>query len=240
MNVESGLAMLRRAGLSMQASWMIEELPDILAAPLAAAAIDHTPYRTFVMLGQAGTRLWETIAQEGLAQSAAPFDNTSHRLVDRFVTVHADGASYEVVYPGHALLPLGRLAELAGWGRPSPLGLTINDEYGLWLAHRVAFLIDADVTVPHRRASSHPCDTCVAKPCVAACPVGAVDAEAGFDVDTCATFRVAEESVCAHQCLARNACPVGTEHRYGPEQMRHHYESGLVSIRRFYESDTSE
>jgi hypothetical protein len=144
------------------------------------------------------------------------------------------GADHEVVYPADVLLPLGRMAERAGWGRPSPLGLTINDRFGLWLAHRVVFLIDAALPLD-TGASNHPCATCVDTPCVTACPVGAVSTETSFDVDTCSRFRITPDSPCADRCLARLACPIGTGYRYPDEQMQHHYRAGLDSIRRFYE-----
>ncbi len=69
---------------------------------------------------------------------------------------------------------------------------------------------------------------------MAACPAGAVTLETGFDVDACSVYRIGEESPCADKCLARLACPVGTEHTYGEAQMRHHYASGLESIRRWH------
>ena len=125
------------------------------------------------------------------------------------------------------------MAAHAGWGASSPLGLTINDRYGLWLAHRIVFLIDAPLT-PTVVATAHPCTTCADTPCVTACPVNAVSVETGFDVDACSQFRIADESPCGDRCLARLACPIGTEFTYGPEQMAHHYASGLASIRRWY------
>lgn len=235
LSAQLGLEMLARAGLVMQAVFPIADLPEWAVAPLLEDEADLGRYQSLVMLGQGGPRLWEHIAAVGPA-SQSRFDEASLALAERFVSEHLEGVDWRVVYPGEALLPLGRLAELAGWGRPSPLGLTINDEYGLWLAHRIVFLVDADLEAAPQAGSIHPCDTCLDKPCVAACPVGAVDAIGGFDVDACATFRIAEDSTCANQCLARLACPVGVEHQYGRAQMTYHYQAGLESIRRFYEA----
>ena len=233
MSAQSGLDMLAAAGLSMQASLRVVTLPDWAKGPMKAAGICPERYQSLILLGQGGSRLWEFI-EATASSSDTRFDDVSGALAEQFVTDHLGGADWEVVYPGRAVLPLGRLAELAGWGRPAPLGLTINAEFGLWTAHRIAFLVDAHVPQLAANPTDHPCDTCVDKPCVTACPVGAVDATTGFDIDTCAAFRIEEDSVCAHQCLARLACPVGIEHQYGAEQMAYHYESGLASIRRYY------
>ena len=85
------------------------------------------------------------------------------------------------------------------------------------------------------QTSTHPCTTCADTPCVTACPVGAIDVANGFDVDSCSMFRLQPASPCADRCLARLACPIGTEYVYPQDQMRHHYAAGLVSIREFYE-----
>jgi len=76
---------------------------------------------------------------------------------------------------------------------------------------------------PHR---PHPCDRCSDKPCLAACPAGAVTRDR-FDVPACRTFLGSEgEGTCMDGgCLARNACPVGVDYRYAPEQLRFHMEA---------------
>lgn len=228
------LADLAAKGLVFQAVLDVEGLPDWIAAPIQAAGIDLGRYRRLVMLGQGGPGLWESIRADGF-DSDDPFDAYCKALVEGFVL--ALGApDAEVVYPSDALLPLGRMAQHVGWGSPSPLGLTINHWYGPWLAHRIVFLIDAALPITDRASGPHPCTTCVATPCVTACPVGAVSVDAGFDVERCSAFRLQDDSPCADRCLARLACPIGTGFIYGDEQMAHHYRSGLASIRRWSSS----
>jgi hypothetical protein len=78
--------------------------------------------------------------------------------------------------------------------------------------------------------TSDPCGSC-ARPCVEACPAGAV-ATSGFDFVPCSARRLAEGSSCAHTCVARAACPVGTDERYGVAQLAFHMDASLVSLRR--------
>jgi hypothetical protein len=51
----------------------------------------------------------------------------------------------------------------------------------------------------------------------------------GFDWRACAAYRKAHPT-CRETCPARMACPVGASHRYGTEQMRHHYTASLREI----------
>ncbi|NND01848.1 MAG: hypothetical protein HKN91_03595 [Acidimicrobiia bacterium] len=238
MRVEQGLQALRRAGLVLQASVPVGELPRWADEPMRRVGIDPARYQSLLMFGQGGKRLWDFIVAEGRF-GRNPFDEMSERLAGQLVTDYLDDVAWEMVYPGAAMLPLGRLADHVGWGGASPLGLTINGEYGLWVAHRAVLLVDADVSIEPAEPFPHPCDSCVDKPCVSACPAGAVSIETGFAIDPCMEHRIEPGSSCAYQCLSRNSCPVGTEHRYGPAQMTHHYASGLESIRGYYESEAS-
>ena len=112
--------------------------------------------------------------------------------------------------------------------RPSPLGLLIHPRYGLWQAFRGALLLDVPVADRALRELNragegvHPCDSCVAKPCLTACPVAAYSGE-GFAHAACIShIRSPEGKACAGRCLARNACPHGAEWRYPAEVQAFH------------------
>ena len=220
---------LTKKGLVLQAAFPIADLGAEFVDPILAAGADLSGFGTLVMLAQAGPLLFDSEVESQLARSD-PFDEVVESLVASWFEEYAPDAKWALVYPGPIPLPLGQLAQRAGWGSPSPLGLTINPTYGLWLAHRCVFV--TDIEWDHQgEVGAHPCDSCVGRPCEAACPAGAVSIEIGFDVKVCATHRAPEGSECEFSCHSRNACPVGAEHRYGPVQMKHHYESGLRSIR---------
>ena len=70
---------------------------------------------------------------------------------------------------------------------------------------------------------SHPCDACHSKSCINSCPAGAVEA-GGLAVAACRAHAGSTEGLACRQdgCIARNACPVGNEHRYGAGQQAFH------------------
>ncbi len=232
MDTPSPMPELIADGLAVQAAFDLRSLPPQVREPvnIALAGLELEAYRTLVLLGQAGPLLWERHVRHNL-HLADPFDEVSRELVTEWFSRHRPDDRWMVVYPGPYSLPLGRLAAAAGWGRPSPLGLTIHPRYGLWIAHRLAVVTSAAWPQPSNAPPPHPCVTCSAKPCESACPAQAVSFRSGFAVETCTRYRAQRDSPCAYRCLAREACPIGSQHRYGPDQMQHHYAAGLASIR---------
>ncbi len=224
---------LHDQGFGLQAALSVSDLESDVRTALESAGHDVFGFRSLLLFGQGGSTLFEKHVRANLHR-ADPFDETSLELVTNWHRRTHPRARFEVVGPGEAILPLGRLAEAVGWGRPSPVGLTINPTFGLWLAHRVVLLSELEPHGP-TEIPEHPCDSCADTPCVAACPVDAVSVTGGLDIEACSRHRISSGSECELQCLARNACPVGAEHRYGPDQMRHHYGAGLDSIRRWLE-----
>ena len=67
------------------------------------------------------------------------------------------------------------------------------------------------------------CLSCDGQPCLSACPVDAFTPQA-YDVDRCAAhLHVSAGADCMGAgCLARRACPVGTEYRYRPSHAGFH------------------
>jgi epoxyqueuosine reductase QueG len=71
-------------------------------------------------------------------------------------------------------------------------------------------------------ATARPCDEC-AKPCLTACPAGALTG-AGYDVPACHAFLdTADGGDCMNGgCLVRRACPVSQSYARIPEQSAYH------------------
>jgi hypothetical protein len=92
----------------------------------------------------------------------------------------------------------------------------------------LAFSEHIDLPPPDLRPS--PCDSCIDRPCLTACPVDAFTS-AGYDVSSCVAHIAAPAGAdcVSNGCLARRACPVGVQYRHLPEQARFHQRAFLVA-----------
>lgn len=120
-------------------------------------------------------------------------------------------------------LPFQQWAMRAEGLKPSPLGILMHPEYGLWHAYRGALLFDAEWPAAAADKPIHLCDLCNGKPCLSACPVSAYS-EAGFAYGACVGYLGSGggETCMTAGCLARNACPHGQAYRYPSEVQAYH------------------
>jgi ferredoxin len=181
--------------------------------------IDGASAATVLLIGNAGPRMFARFASE-----RAPLENGLDDWTRTVVDLLAGHCRASALYPFEKPpLPFLAWARRARCGHVSPLGLNIHPVYGLWHAFRAALLFAWDPGFPAMKAGPSPCDTCIDRPCLTACPVGAFSRE-GYDVAACARhLLVPAGSNCMDGgCLARLACPVGVEYCYAPDQMRFH------------------
>ena len=179
--------------------------------------------RSLVLVGLAGRRGWDGFATSPEAADGAPdpLDRWSRRCLEGL----ADELGALALFPfgGPPYWPFQQWARRAEPLHPSPLGLLIHPEYGLWHSYRGALAFVEDLAPPAPAAApapvGHPCVSCAGQPCLAACPVRAFSA-AGYDVDVCAGWlRRPEGADCmARGCLARRACPLGRDYAHGADQ----------------------
>jgi epoxyqueuosine reductase QueG len=125
-------------------------------------------------------------------------------------------------------LPFLTWARRAKAGHVSPLGMNIHSTYGLWHAFRAALLFPVAFDLPATSPGPHPCESCVGKPCLGACPVDAFSGTS-YDVPRCIDHIASPPgSDCMEGgCLARQACPVGRPFTYRREQMQFHMRAFL-------------
>ena len=197
----------------------------------SSPAAFHPTYRRAVLLGSAGTPLWERFQAAGPGGGTAhPLDRYTERAVERVLgALREADAGAVAVYPfEHArrIVPFLAFLQDTSLLRVTPFGVAVHARFGPWFAWRAAVLTSLPLPASSLSAES-PCAACPA-PCTDACPAGVV-AKAGFGWQGCVDFRV-REAPCRATCLARQACPVGVEFRYGPEQMAYHYEVSLRTI----------
>lgn len=149
-----------------------------------------------------------------------PLDRWTKRIVGNI----AKKAGLAVRYPfGEPHYPFQAWAMRSRSLKPSPLGILIDLEYGLWFAFRALLLLpEKPEDLPQLMPTGlHPCDHCTEKPCLSACPVNAVST-GSFDVVTCRSgLKNGDPGDCYDKgCGARNACPISTP--YPPDQLRFH------------------
>ena len=227
-----GIQFLAGQGLNLYAVFDCTTLPHSIIHTTATENIPWREYTRLMLLGNAGTRLWPALTTFGM-KTADPVDYFSLEVTRNFINNFLDGPPTLILYPQAYNVPLQQLGELAGWHHPSPLGIGINQTYGLWFAYRTTFLISAPLPLTEKQNTPSPCDSCREKPCLSACPARAVGDIGGFNIPACFAFRVQKNSVCQDRCLARMACPIAPEHRYPLEQIKYHYLHALTTARRY-------
>ena len=186
---------------------------------------------TLVMVGNAGPGMWRVFSRSPeFGRAGHALDAWSARVIGDVATALDARALFP--FGGPPYLPFLRWAARAERVWPSPLGMLIHPEYGLWHAYRGALALRERIDLAPRPAATRPCDACADQPCLNACPVGAFTA-AGYDVPGCVTrLSVPAGDACmSGGCLARHACPVGQRYAYAPAQSALHM-GAFVNARR--------
>jgi hypothetical protein len=213
-------------------------VPDRWAIGPAAPEV-----RTLIVIGNGGGAFWEAyqgrIARDPAAAEAPdPLDAFTRSVVeDAVAPLRAElGGSVSIVYPFDVVPPVlsfMHLAECAGLGSPSLLGILVHPVYGPWMALRAALLLPyACADMPRPADGFDPCPTCIERPCIAACPGGAIG-PGGWDIPRCGAHRLSGTGDgCDAGCHARIACVLGPEHRYPPEALAFHQSRSLGAVTR--------
>lgn len=197
------------AGLKLQAAIAITDV----AVPLPEAA---STYNQLIVLGHGGPDYFEQTPVEG----ENPLDDRAIRLFQDFM-MRIGCAEYEILYPiNQTLIDLRTLGVELGWQRDSHLGLGIHPDWGTWFAYRLVAATRTHLPVTPGQRFQSPCETCLEKPCLVACPASATGEV--FQMSLCSGERLRPASSCADRCLAREACPVGKTHQYSRAQIEYH------------------
>jgi hypothetical protein len=140
---------------------------DAAAPPPFRCDVVHPPTRSVLVVASGGPRQFraflEWVAVDPVARLGRqphPLDAFSADVFGRF-----DLAGARVVFPTFSAperLDFTKMAELAGLGRPSEIGLLVDARFGPWLALRAAIFTPEEL--PDGAVAPRLCDGCPA-PC---------------------------------------------------------------------------
>lgn len=190
-------------------------------------AVGGGPGRALLMIGNIGGDFWPAF-EAGRRDEPDPLDGWVKRVVDPMAATLGARACHPNDRPYQ---PFQRWAQRIEAVHGSPLGILIHPVYGLWHAYRAALIFAEPIDgLPKPDGQPSPCDTCVDRPCLSSCPVGAFTA-AGLAPETCAGHLRGHRlpNCMADGCAARAACPVGGEFRYANPQLRFHMQAFLAA-----------
>lgn len=163
---------------------------------------------TLALVGADGPAMWQAFRASPEMTDGAPdpLDRWSARVIGEVAA--ALGATALFPFGGPPYLPFMRWAAKAEGARPSPIGMSVTPDRGLWASWRGALAL-REAPAMETPALPDPCAGCPA-PCLTACPV---DAFAGgrYDIPACTAHVASEAGLACRRggCLARHACPAG-------------------------------
>ena len=219
---------LNNAGLNLFAVFNIQDLPQAIQTSIQE--VNDDSYQQLMIFGHGGKTMWQALQDSPFKSDKDPVDNFSLQAIQRYFEREHQGAHYQVIYPSEQdLIPLQKLGALAGWHHESPFRIGINQEFGSWFAYRVVVLANTNLELTQPITTASPCENCVDKPCIPACPAGALK-RGKLSLQTCINYRLEEHSKCQATCLSRITCPIAQNNRYTKKQISYHYGVSLETI----------
>jgi epoxyqueuosine reductase len=176
---------------------------------------------TLVMLGPRGPGFWAHFTQSPEYDDALPdpMDRWSRRVIDQ-LSDSLDALAFFpfATTPPH---PFYTWAKATGRAWSSPVQFLVHDVAGLWLSYRGALGFANRLNLPPLPIES-PCTHCT-KPCLTACPVGALTAT-GYDLTACHTYldTFSGQECMTEGCAVRAACPISCNYGRNPAQSAFH------------------
>ena len=174
--------------------------------------------QTLVLLGPHEPGFWDVLTASPEWGAADPVDRWSARVIGALAD--ALGATALFPFGGPPYQPFIRWALRSGAAWQSPVTILVHDRAGLMVSYRGALAFPKRIELPPPPLK--PCDTCE-KPCLTACPVGALTRQ-GYDVAAChAYLDTPEGQDCMRRgCAVRRACPVSQTYGRMEDQSAYH------------------
>ncbi len=185
---------------------------------------DGTPpgTATLLLLGPREPGFWAHVSAQPEFRDGAsdPLDRWSRRVIGRLACDL--GAKALFPFGGPPYHPFVSWALRSGRAWSSPVRLLVHDTAGLMVSFRGALALRDRVPLspaPH----AAPCETCRNRPCLTACPVGALGG-GEYETDACHGFldQPTGTDCLTAGCKVRRSCPVSMGYGRQPEQSAHH------------------
>jgi epoxyqueuosine reductase len=176
--------------------------------------------KTLLLLGPQEPGFWPHLtAQPEWDGKPDPVDRWSRRIIG---TMACDlGAKALFPFGGPPYRPFYQWALKSGRCWDSPVRLLVHDMAGLFVSFRGALALKGVVDLPP--PPPKPCESCLQKPCLVACPVGALTL-AGYDVPKCHAHLDTQpgKDCMTIGCAVRRTCPLSLAYARMPEQSAYH------------------
>lgn len=173
-----------------------------------------------LLIAPDGPRFWAAFTQspEYRDGAADPMDRWSMRVLNDLA--QAFGAQAFFPFGASPPHPFFTWALASGRAQSSPVQWLIHPDQGLWLSFRGALGFSTMLDMPP--PAPPPCADC-ARPCISACPVGALT-DKGYDVPACHAFLdTLDGADCmTNGCAVRRVCPVSQAFGRDPDQSAFH------------------
>lgn len=179
-------------------------------------------FGTLALLGPMEPGFWAHVSAEPEFSDGAPdpLDRWSRRVIGGLACKLGGKARFPFGGPPYA--PFIGWALRSGRAWASPVGLLVHDGAGLMVSYRGAVALRGRLDLPPTPAK--PCDSCAEKPCLTACPVGALGPSGAYDLGACHAFlETLPGADCMERgCAVRRACPVSQGYGRVSAQSAHH------------------
>lgn len=125
--------------------------------------------KTLCMIASGGGALWPFITDKATAH---PLDTYTLEQIQKISAEYLNG-DVEILFPKNdknnkddLLLPLQKISRLFHFSHPSPMGIDISYDFGLWFGIRGVFLTNAHLPETISSPFISPCDSCAEKACL--------------------------------------------------------------------------